>query len=110
MCPAAVLRTRASQTVARNLLHKPAMRQSVDIMFDHPGSVPCWAQTTSTRSPLRMENLHDPPVVAATPVSMSALRAMMDVFNPSHPRQVTLVSVSGLAYIVAAARLHDAQA
>ena len=41
--PLAVLRTRAAQAVARDSCHTPAMRQSVDIKFHHPGSALCWA-------------------------------------------------------------------
>ena len=57
-----------------------------------------------------MEDLHGRPVDVATPISMTALRAMMDVFNPSHPCQVTLGLFPDSSMFVAADRLLDARA
>ena len=86
----AVLRTRAAQEVTRDYLHTPAMRHSLHSTFYHSGLARYWAQITAARSPLRIDDIDGRTVVAATPVSVAALRAMMDVFNLSHPCQVTL--------------------
>ena len=108
--PLSVLITRAARAVARDFRHTFAMRQSVDITFYYPGSARCWAQITAARSPLRMENIHGRPVVAAISVSESALPAMMNVFIPSHPCQVTLGLFPESPTFVAADRLRDARA
>ena len=57
-----------------------------------------------------MDDLHGWPVVAVTPVSVAALREMMDMFNPSHPCHVTLGFLPDSPMFVDAARLHVARA
>ena len=71
---------------------------------------PMSRSNTASRSLFRTEDLHGRPVVAATPVSVDALQAIMDVFNLSIPCQLTLALLSGSPIFVAAARLLDARA
>ena len=85
------------------------MQQSVDITFYHTGSARCWAQITAACSPLRIENLHDRPVVAATPVSEADLRVKMDVFRPYHHFKVNFGLLSYSPMFVAPPRLHDSR-
>ena len=105
-----VFRTRGEEAVAYDFRPLPAMRQILDFTLYHLGLARCWAGITAALSSLRMEDLHGRSVVAATPISVAAHRAMMDVFNPPHPCQVTLEIISDSPMFVAAARLLDARA
>ena len=57
-----------------------------------------------------MDDLHGRSVVAFNSVSVAALRAMMDVFSPSYPCQVTLGLFPKSPMFVVAARLHNVRA
>ena len=85
-----VFRTRGEEAVAYDFRPLPAMRQILDFTLYHLGLARCWAGITAALSSLRMEDLHGRSVVAATPISVAACRAIMDELNLSHPWQVTL--------------------